>query len=510
MTSRLGSDILENGEIDEPGQFEINKATIFASHKKNDPDTSEVNEEVDITSMIVSFNMYESIFNTFVTGDITLIDTHDLINGVLEITGTEPLYIEFGTLGSTYPIKMPFIITKVKESEKINESTIKYTLSLIPREFLTDARTKISRTEDGVYSDMVKRIFENDLKSESTLLIEATGENNRLIFPNISPVDSINMISQFAQTTSPMHGSDFLFFQTTKSFVFRSVEDMIFNYGLVKNGAEGGKRLEFRTGDTPPMNPGRNTTVLKSQFEHVIDFKLLSGFDTLRHTSIGSYNSSLINYDFRSKTWERPKPYNYHKAYSEAGLDEEEGETTVRIMTVSEAEGKNPITPHTKDEGATEDFQNMSGYPDAEINMVSSAGVYQYQDEPNDSPFAEINYNNFAVNRKARFNALNLQRAKITIYGISGIQAGDIIDMSIPKSNPEARSTPEEDKFLSGPWLIESVAHQVRDNYTCVLIVIRDSIPEELKPYPKNIVSDGTPKIIDIPVGSDSTNLESS
>jgi hypothetical protein len=503
MTSRLGSDILENGEIDEPGQFEIIKATIFTSHKKNTP---EVNEEVDITSMIVSFNMYESIFNTFVTGDITLIDTHDLINGVLEITGTEPLYIEFGTLGSTYPIKMPFIITKVKESEKINESTIKYTLSLIPREFLTDARTKISRTEDGAYSDIVKRIFENDLKSESTLFIESTGKNNRLIFPNISPVDSINMISQFAQTTTSMHGSDFLFFQTTKSFVFRSVEDMIWNYSISKKDSS----LEFRTGDTPPMNPDRNTTVLKSQFEHVIDFKLLSGFDTLRHTSIGSYNSSLINYDFRSKTWERPKPYNYHKAYSEGGFDEDDNETTVRIMPVSEAEGNFPITPHTKDEGATEDFQNMSGYPDAEINMVSSAGVYQYQDEPDDRPFAEINYNNFAVNRKARFNALNLQRAKITIYGISGIQAGDIIDMSIPKSNPEARSTPEEDKFLSGPWLIESVAHQVRDNYTCVLIVIRDSIPQKLKSYPKNIVSDGTPKIIDIPVGSDSTNLESS
>jgi hypothetical protein len=380
---------------------------------------------------------------------------------------------------------------------------------LIPREFLTDARTKISRTEDGAYSDIVKRIFENDLKSESTLFIEPTEKNNRLIFPNISPVDSINMISQFAQTAS-MHGSDFLFFQTTKSFVFRSVEDMIWNYGQVKNGPEGDKCLEFRTGDTPPMNDDRDPIVLKSQFEHVIDFKLLSGFDTLRHTSIGSYNSSLINYDFRSKTWERPKPYNYHKAYSEDGFDEDDNETTVRIMRVSEDKGGNPVTPHTEDEGATEDFQNMSGYPDAEINLVSSAGVYQYQDEPNDRPFDEINYNNFAVNRKARFNALNLQRAKVTIYGISGIQAGDIIDMSIPKSNPESRETPEEDKFLSGPWLIESVAHQVRDNYTCVLIVIRDSIPGVLKPYPKNTVSDGTPKIIDITPDPESTNLESS
>jgi hypothetical protein len=503
MTWRLGTDILKNAEIDEPGQFEIIKATIFTSHI----DTPGKNEEFDITSMIDSFNMYESIFNTFVTGDITLVDTHDLINGVLQITGTEPLYIEFGTLGSTYPIKMPFIITKVKDTEKINESTSKYTLSLIPQEFLTDARTKISRTEDGVYSDIVKRIFENDLKSDSALLIEKTEKNNRLIFPNISPIDSINMISQFAQTTSSMHGSDFLFFQTTKSFVFRSIEDMIWNYGISKKDSS----LEFRTGDTPPMNPDRDPIVLKSQFEHVIDFKLLSGFDTLRHTSIGSYNSSLINYDFRSKTWERPKPYNYHKAYSGAGFDEDENETTVRIMRVSESNGGNPVTPHTKDEGDTEDFQNMSGYPDAEINMVSSAGVYQYQDEPNINLFDEINYNNFAVNRKARFNALNLQRAKITIYGISGIQAGDIIDMSIPKSNPESReASPEEDKFLSGPWLIESVAHQVRDNYTCVLIVIRDSIPEELKPYPKNTMSDDTPKIIDIPVGSESTNLESS
>ncbi len=59
----LLTDLEKNNTLEEPGQFEI--IAVAIQTKVGD---------VILTEIIESFNLYESIFNTFVTGDITIID----------------------------------------------------------------------------------------------------------------------------------------------------------------------------------------------------------------------------------------------------------------------------------------------------------------------------------------------------------------------------------------------------------------------------------------------------
>ncbi|MEO2147520.1 MAG: hypothetical protein ABGW56_00530, partial [Flavobacteriaceae bacterium] len=177
----LYEDLVQNTELEETGQFTLYKCTI----------STKVGV-VNVIKMVESFNIYESIFKTFVTGDLTLLDVDNFLN-IANITGTEPVNIEFSTKGSKHRIDVDLIVYKIKDKEKINENTNRYTLSLVSPEFLTDIRTKISKSFDGTYSDIVKNIYSNFLSSGTPLWLQKVNNSNRVIIPNKSPVDAINM-----------------------------------------------------------------------------------------------------------------------------------------------------------------------------------------------------------------------------------------------------------------------------------------------------------------------------
>jgi hypothetical protein len=464
----LYDDLVQNKELEEPGQFTVYECTI--STKVGD---------VNVNKMVESFNIYESIFKTFITGDLTILDVENFLN-IANITGTEPVKIKFGTKGSKHRIDVDLIVYKIKDKEKINENTNRYTLSLVSPEFLTDIRTKISKSFDGTYSDMVKNIYSDYLSSGTPLWLEKVNNNNRVIIPNKSPVDAINMISQFA-IAGNCDNSNFLFFQTTKSFHFRSITEMIYLGGILPEG------LTFRIekGEISPL------VSIASKATRAIEFEIKSDLDILRNTKLGTYGSTLIKHDIRGKVW-RESEWSYHDQY----VDNVDGKYYVKIGTY-------PISP---DGPVTQDGKNLSDFPKSNITMISSAEEHSYQTLQNISEFSKLDYENTILTRKSEMTGMNLLRAKLTIGGMSGIQAGDIISIFITtpySSHSLEGGVKDKDEKLSGKWLVESVSHQVSEKYYSVLMLIRDSVPEEQTNYTSLIYKDSTPEIIDAsPSGS--------
>ena len=459
-TLSLYEDLLANGSLEEPGQFSITNAGITCK-----------GGYVDISGMIESINIYESIFKTFVTGDITLLDR---INFASNITGTEPVYLEFSTKGSVHPVKVSLVVSKVKDKEKVNINITRYTLSLVSPEFLNNIRTKISKSFEGNYSDIVKTLYTDYISSGVPLWLEKVDNNNRIIVPNKSPVDAINMISQFAvaeKTVNP----NFVFYQTTKSFHFRSIAEMIWLDNIKSEG------ITFRV---EKEQISTNLPIIK-RATRAIEFEVKSDTDILKHTAIGTYGSSLIKHNLLKKTWTRTE-WDYHSKFK----DEDDV-----FMSVE----KHPVTP---DGPVTEDKQNISSYPDSYSSMVSGTEEYQYEFPPietNAEPikqFQKLDYSASLLQRNGELNSLNIQRAKLTIGGMSGVQAGDIIKIKY-------HDMTEENTRLSGRWLIESVSHQVSEKYYCVLMIIRNSVKGKQPEYTELNYPEATTEIIDAsPMGS--------
>jgi hypothetical protein len=466
----LYEDLVQNKELEEPGQFTLYECTI----------NTKVGI-VNVIKMIESFNIYESIFKTFVTGDLTLLDVENFLN-IANITGTEPVKIKFGTKGSKHRIDVDLIVYKIKNKEKINENTNRYTLSLVSPEFLTDIRTKISKSFDGTYSDMIKIIYSDYLSSGTPLWLQKVNNSNRVIIPNKSPVDAINMISQFA-ISETADNSNFLFFQTTKSFHFRSITEMI-DLDLIQPE---GLTFRIEKGEVSPL------VSIASKATRALEFEIKSDLDIIRHTKLGTYGSSLIKHDIRGKIW-RESEWSYHDAFADnVGLKE-----YIKIGTY-------PISP---DGPVTQEGKNLSDFPKSNITMISSAEAYSYQTLQNIPEFSKLDYENTILTRKSEMNGMNFLRAKLTIAGMSGLQAGDVISIFITtpySSHSLEGGVKDKDEKLSGKWLVESVAHQVSEKYYSVLMLIRDSVPEEQTKYTSLNYRDHTPEIIDA-VTTGSTN----
>lgn len=482
----LQDDIINNVSLTEPGQFVLGDDGIngcLIQTKTTSPSFR------DITEMVDTISVFESMFKTFVTAELVIVDKRDIIRE-LEITGNEFVKLKFETLGSEYPIDMMFVLSKIKDKEQISPSITKYTFSLISEAFLTNIRTKISKTLDGRFSDMVKVIWEDYFPKSDKLWIEDSQDaNNKIIVPNISPVNAIRMISSFC-TGEESSNASFLFFQTTKSYQFRSTASLItfsedtprFEMGSILRGIPP-YPSPFVIGAENPAGS------LIDKMLRVLEFEVSNDFDVAKFTSIGTFGSRLLEHDIYRKALYKRK---FDILKDKFGEDSEKFENLNTNFlypegSINDADGI-VLEPEPDSTVTEEDIYDISRFYDSHVNLVSSAREKQYSKDPRtESPFEALPYDTTILQRNSELTALNIQRIKIKIAGISGLQAGDIIEIYKTPSDSSAAiggsSNDDEDIKISGKWFIESIAHNISDIYTCTIYIIRDSQNAELDPY---------------------------
>ena len=108
----LREDLLDNKRLEEGGQYEIGHCHIVT--KKGDITISGKSNQPKILSLLV----WEHLFQVFITAEITVRDTNDIL-GKAEITGTEPVHLEFRTLGSKFPVSIDMVISHIKDRKKM-------------------------------------------------------------------------------------------------------------------------------------------------------------------------------------------------------------------------------------------------------------------------------------------------------------------------------------------------------------------------------------------------------
>jgi hypothetical protein len=462
----LEQDLADAGALGltDPGQYSFHEKG-FGCYIKTKATVTFTEDLVDgflnISDMVDSIHIYESMFKTFVTGEMVIIDKYNIISK-LNITGNEYVKIKFGTLGSEHPIDMMLVVSKIKDKSELNPQFIKYTFTLVSEGFLKNQRTKISKSYFGSFSDMAEDIFDENFPVYDTLFIEKTEDtNNRLIIPNISPADAMNMITSFAVGESP--NASYLFFQTTKQYNFRSTASII--------GDRPPKERVYKF--EHPFTVNKEVSKLDStaaQMMNITEFKLINDFDLLKSTSIGSLGSRLIEHDIYNKAIYR-RGFQVLKNKYPDPIESDEDSKYINL-------NENYVYPYGSVE---EENSNLSSFVDSYINVVSSAREGQYADDIGEqpkerSPYDQLPYDTTILNRNSELTSLMLLRAKIKIPGISGLQAGDVIEIS--KSILVDLDHEPDDK-MSGKWIIESISHQITTKYECIMYIIRDSYDTE-------------------------------
>jgi hypothetical protein len=255
--------------------------------------------EVQIADMVTEINIFESIYSNIIVGNITIVDSNDLIQ-FFPIIGKESIIIDMvlpGEDANNNWVIENFQIYKISDRKIESDKVQHYTLWFASPEYIVNSKTRVTKSWNNKTIDqIVQDIFDKNLKytNDKKLNIPTkTLGNQTYIAPAWRPLEVINWLCE-NRTINQNNLADYMFFETfTEDY-----KDTQYNFVSLSELTKKNPVAKFTY---EPMNlySGKN----KLKLHNVEDISFQRDIDTLRLNLKGLYNQVLIYYDpVRKKT----------------------------------------------------------------------------------------------------------------------------------------------------------------------------------------------------------------
>lgn len=476
------------------GEFRISEIAIFNVY----------GNVAGIATASAELSIYEDIEQNFITGNLTFVDTEDIVNK-LPILGQE--YLEFKVrtpLKSTYGEgEYDFTNTRMAvfkcTKERLNSNTQQVSLDFISTEAIKDSNTKISRAFNGPYDDAVAKIFKNTwgLNSKKKFYVQPTQGNFKFVAPNTRPTDVMNMIaSRAVPKTSVAPG--YFFYENGQGFHFRSVDSFFF-MAKSEGIAPHPEMFEyFADSETARgLNNPRDNPM--SQMRTVKSFKILPQNDLITGQRTGTYASKLITHDQYNKTFKEHE-YNYIDDFLRTPhLEKDDATTDIAdyrgLIPQAHYDFNDTETTNTRGQGSA--YKYLSDYSDARI-MVQSNTANIHNTNMKDG----YRVSEYVQRRKNVLGTMNALQCELETHGNTHLNIGHIIRINVPRSGRDkfGIKSADHDKYLTGRWLITAIRHSfnIADQIhtmalTCIKETYKTPLYEKASPLQVSVKDEGKP-----------------
>lgn len=441
----------------------------------------------------VELNIYEDIYASSITADITLIDSVNLPYN-LALVGQETLDInialegfdEGGLTEHLVSIKPPPLhVNSLDNRIHVKPKLQGFSLSMISEQYMSSAHSKVSKSYfDMTIGEMVEDIYsvylddrtEEEKKNKIRgLFVEDTERTERLIIPNLRPIDAINWLSKRAVQSNDF-GVNYLFFETLNGTRFVSL-----NY-LIKDSVP-----TFKFVIKPRTDDPSSVEHLSSGTIKVNKFSFLKHFDRNELIENGVYSSKLITHDIVTKTIEEHDYDGWSQWPEIYHLGDYPPLTDSEIETKSSGVTRTSFAPP----GAIDfpnDSKRMSGQVDGHVEFYPKHDN-MYSQNANDEYDNEVEA--WRQRRRSHTGIHDGLNILIEINGISGLSVGQIVELELPStetSEKEDASDSLYDKFLSGNYMVTAIQHifsslkatDPKVNYKMKVELSRDGMDEKI------------------------------
>jgi len=459
------------------GEFTIEAFTIV----------NQYNESLEITNMVMGFKLYESIFNKFVTGEVSLVDGLNLPKN-FRLTGQEYLRVSLKQkegMGEDadrdFSIDKTFRIYKLDNITRVDELTQAYVMRICDPRMFYARRKRISQTLRGRYDQILQNALVDVGKfnvDEFDAWEQTVPENKQLICPNWNIAQLMDYIVNNSQV-SESHGykNSMFFYQTLNGgFRFQSFDSMCDQEFPIPFS-----NMPRNASDTA----GENLNAPGGLSTQIINYKKPQMFDTLQATVGGAYSSTLKVYDPIRKLEEEAifnledsmKKGQHVSGHPMLYVDDME-----RVLTageVIEVEVSPPVDEldidiqPTKEFNAVilHDYHNQHSFDNA--TKLSDPEVFESR-KLNDSGILE---------RRALLDILQQHRIQVTIPFRTDLSVGMIIKFQI--TTPETMGEGDKaDKVNDDRYLITDLALDgncsSKTGY-CILECVKESYAEKIE-----------------------------
>ena len=265
-----------------PGDIKINSATLI----------NKDGEGIDIRRIITQINLYESINQPFITGDVTVSDSVGIIES-MPLVGEEQIILDLETPGqpnnSSLRRRHRFLVYKLGGVESIAIKNKLFVLNIVSIEMVTDLNCKISKTFKGNLSSIVSKLISGQPGLNTDKLIDADSTtNNHTFTANFwTPIQTIKYICD--HSIGDGNNPSFVFYEDKDGFKFKTLDS------LYKQPIYAAFVRDMK------MRPAIGTESLDEEYTKVLDISTKIHHDYLERLRSGFYASSAITFDLYSK-----------------------------------------------------------------------------------------------------------------------------------------------------------------------------------------------------------------
>ena len=465
--------IQKSGEEVSPTTFKITEATIHHGS----------GFEYPIGNLIHAVNFFEDIETVGVTGWLDMYDNVNLIQGG-PIIGHELLYLRFETAGATEAgvpefavdySKHPLMLYKIEElqtgaMEGRGSNWLEYRLHFCSTEMLRNDRIRLSRTYQGVVSDIVTDVLKNHLETTKPLDIQETLDLHHFIAPSIRPYHLISDLVSKAQSMPLKKAAKGRRGKKTSSTIYKGRHsDFLFYETAIREDDSGGFKfkpaldksdfpsLSFTTGTSPtttglaesgPESGGVSPETIgyPALMQRALNYDIIdlgNKYDTIPG---GGWSGKHIRHNGVTKSYAISES-NYLKALEHQ-----------RYSYVSATPTYNSPRGVTEWPDSHVRFTSSSAQTDSNINKVNKRVDYPWR----------IMAPSASLNRIMQLNhLLGMQRIELTVPGMSGLSVGELAFADLPDVGLAAGQPGLEDakqlweNRLDNVWLVTKVAHRL-------------------------------------------------
>lgn len=406
-----------------PGAIEIKKC-----HIKSDVS----GKEIDIQPIVIEYNVFESMFVPYITGNMVVVDTLALTS-VLPIIGQETISLEFKTPLDNFDksIKQTFRVLRIKDFLRVNERTVKYVIEFMSMEAAKDLVSYISQAFEGPTSKIAQSVFDQHVKAgEKKLKVEITSDKRRLVIPNMSPSETMKFLA-FEAKSSQYPTSNYLFFEGLDDFYFQTMDKFIDDHkkkikqSQGKTGQSVTHQFNFASSDTQSGETDKQKFPLEWRKIHAFKFNSLHDVKDLLIS--GGIGGTVYGYNPTSGVYTI-------KTYDKKGQP---------IQLVTETSNKELFTQ-------TPWFLNHEHH--SKFTFIITNEGEQDANNVDDKI-------NFLAARDVSFARAMYIGMDITVPGNSNLRTGNIIKLAVPEFGATDDIVKENNKFINGLYLVLEVKH---------------------------------------------------
>ena len=410
-------------------------------------------EQIDIKNFAVEFNLYEDVFSPCMTGAVLISDSANLI-ATLPILGNELITVKYRTPtlpdDYTHTISKTFQLYSIENRTLNNDRETYYNLCFISREGFRDKFNALVRGYKGPTHEIVSKIYQDYIECDrridipdvpTGLLITDTPHqsNIRYVSNHWSPFRNFDFISKRVKGAT-LNGSDYLFFESNKSFYFSSIEGLIhaqsenkFEEYVIELQADTIERRSFGASYYGIQLPSAMTRVTNIKIPKTMD--IIEGQDTgyhahnIRGYDLTTKNMIESNFDFRAQN-----------------------QGFVKTDTGIPIPDTLPYNPYS--------FSQFVPYA---TSLFNDYGTSDNQNLPNNHPAQYIT--DRMHYRRGYLNSFNNYTFEMEIPGRTDMAIGQVIDILYPSARERYDNENEPqmyfDPLLSGSYFISAIRHKI-------------------------------------------------